>query len=108
MYLAAVHLPLYVAHGHTRRELLRQAPLAAGVSVLVLAAGMTLGYGLERLVYSAAGRRRRSSRSTLFETPDTYGPIFLEFVLLFSVWTSAGAMVGAASAWRSRSWRPAR
>lgn len=94
-YATSVHLPLYVAHGYTRREVARQTPLAALVTVLLLAALMTAGYGLERLVYSLAGWSQDLLQPHLFSTPDAYGLVFVEFVLLFAVWSSAGALAGA-------------
>jgi hypothetical protein len=96
VYLTAVYLPLYVAHGYTRREIARQTLLATCGTVLVLAMLMTLGYGIERLVYAAAGWPQTLNQSHLYASADAYPLVFLEFLLLFAVWIAAGGLVGAA------------
>jgi hypothetical protein len=95
VYLTAVYLPLYIAHGYTRREFLAQAPLATAATVGVAALLMTVGYGLERVVYGLADWPQTLQQSHLFAAPDQYGLILLEFLVLFSVWAAAGALCGA-------------
>lgn len=96
VYLTAVYLPLYVAHGFTRREIARQLPVAAIGTVVIMAVCMTLGYGIERVVYTVAGWPQALGQEHLYTTASDYSLIFLEFLLLFTVWASAGALAGAA------------
>lgn len=95
VYATAVYLPLYVAHGYARREIARQLPPAAAATVVLLAALMTLGYAIERGIYAAAGWSQELTQSHLYSTPTDYPLVFLEFLLLFSVWLTAGSFVGA-------------
>lgn len=96
VYLAAVYLPLYVAHGYTRREIARQLPVAAVGTVLLLAVLMTVGYAVERAVYAVAGWPQVLGQEHLFDSVTAYPVVTAEFLVLFLVWTAAGAMVGAA------------
>lgn len=96
VYATAVYLPLYIAHGYTRREAARQLPVASVGTILLLAALMTAGYGIERLVYTAAGWPQTLEQQHLFTSPDQYGLILVEFTLLLAVWAAAGALAGAA------------
>jgi hypothetical protein len=57
---------------------------------------MTLGYAIERAVYAVAGWPQALTQSHLYDTASNYPLIFLEFLLLFTVWTAAGAFAGAA------------
>ena len=85
VYLTAVYLPLYIAHGFTRRESARQLALAAAGTVVLLAALMTLGYAIERVVYRRAGWPQVLLQSHLFDHPNDDPLILLEFLLLFTV-----------------------
>ncbi len=96
VYLTAVYLPLYIAHGFTRREIARQQFVATLGTLLVMSALMTLGYAIERAVYAVAGWPQALTQSHLFDSATSYSLVFLEFLLLFTVWTAAGAFAGAA------------
>ncbi len=85
VYLTAVYLPLYIAHGFTRRESARQLAVAAAGTVVLLAALMTLGYAIERVVYRRAGWPQVLLQSHLFDHPNDDPLILLEFLLLFTV-----------------------
>lgn len=95
VYATAVYLPLYVAHGYTRREAARQLAVATPVILGVMAGLVTLGYAVERAVYAVAGWPQELSQSHLFTSATQYHLAFVEFALLFAVWAAAGAMVGA-------------
>jgi hypothetical protein len=105
VYATTVYLPVYITHGHTRKEFLSQA----AVWVLLLSAGgaalMTLTFGIERLVYDAAGWTQGFDDDfrALYTAPDDYGWIFLAFWLNFLSYTTIGALMGAAfygQAWK--------
>ena len=96
IYLTAVYLPLYIAHGYTRRESARQLTVATVGTITVMAGLMTLGYAIERAIYAVAGWPQTLTQSHLYDTASNYPLVFLEFLLLFTVWTAAGAFAGAA------------
>ncbi len=96
VYLAAVYLPLYVAHGFTRHEIARQLPASAAITVVVLSALMTLGFAIEGGVYRLVGWPQELTRPHLFDDASSYPLMFVEFWLLFTVWLVAGTFVGAA------------
>jgi hypothetical protein len=96
VYLTYFHLPLYVAYGYTRREFAAQAPVVVAAISGLLALLMSSGYLLEKVVYGVAGWSHTLTRSHLFTAPDQFWLVLAEFVLVFLVWTGAGAMLGAA------------
>lgn len=95
VYLTAVYLPLYIAHGHTRRNIARQLAVFAGVFVIVFAGLIALGYTFEYLIYNAAGWTQAISVDHLFAQPTDYWLIVLEFAGILGVWVIGGAMLGA-------------
>ncbi len=96
IYMTAVYLPLYIAHGFTRRESMRQLTVATAGSITLLAVLMTLGYAIERGIYAVAGWPQELVQSHLFDHASNYPLILLEFLLLFTVWAAAGAFAGSA------------
>jgi hypothetical protein len=95
VYLTYYHLPLYVAHGYTRREFAAQTPVVVAAFSGVLALLMSIGYQLEGLVYRVADWPQALTRSHLFDSPDQFWLVLAEFGLVFLLWTVAGALVGA-------------
>ena len=95
VYTTAFYLPLYIAHGYTRREIFRQMLPAGAITALLLAALTVVGFGIERMVYGWAGWPQVLSQEHLFTTPTDYPLIFVEFLVIFAVWVSAGALGGA-------------
>lgn len=95
VYMTALYLPVYIAHGRTRKEFLKQAPLAIVVTTTVLALLMTIGFGIEYVAYRIAGWPQTLSSTHLFESPTEFGLVFLEFWLAFAVWMVAGTFLGA-------------
>lgn len=95
VYMTALYLPVYIAHGRTRREFIRQAPAAIAAITTILAALMTLGFAIEYVAYRMAGWPQTLSSTHLFETPTQFGLVFLEFWLAFVVWMVAGTFLGA-------------
>jgi hypothetical protein len=91
-------LPLYLAHGYTRREFATQMPVFIAGFAATLAVLMTVGFAIETLVFRAAGLPSVLSTPHLFTSPGQLPLVFLEFVLLLPVWTVSGALLGAAFA----------
>jgi hypothetical protein len=91
-------LPVYLAHGYTRREFAMQMPVFIVGFAAALAVLMTIGFAIETLVFRAAGLPSALSTPHLFTSPGQLPLVFVEFLLLLPVWTVAGALLGAAFA----------
>lgn len=96
VYLAAIYLPLYVTHGRTRRDTAVDSALFAGIYAALVAVLVAVGFAIERLVYRIAGWTQALESGHLFDAPDQYHLILVEFVVVLAVWVTAGAMMGAA------------
>lgn len=96
VHMTALYLPAYIAHGATRKEFFRQAPVAVLAFCAVLAALMTLGFAIEAFVYRAAGWPQTLSSPHLFDSVSQYPMVFAEFGLAFTVWAAGGLLLGAA------------
>jgi hypothetical protein len=95
VYMTWFYLPLYIAHGYTRREFAVQIPVVIAAFATTLAALMTVGYLIETFAYRMAGWTQALTRTHLFAAPDQVPLVFSEFWLVFLVWTLAGLLVGA-------------
>lgn len=96
VYLTAVYLPLYIAHGHTRRAFLTQLPGSIVAMVVTLGALVAVGYLVEHVVYRAAGWEQGLTQDHLFNSTTEVGLVFAEFSLLLLVYLVGGALAGAA------------
>lgn len=94
-YLTYTMLPLYVTHGQTRREFAAQVAVFIPSFSAIGALLNTLGFVLERGLYSIADWPQEVSSNQLYSSPTELPLIFLAFFLLYLVWTSAGALIGA-------------
>jgi hypothetical protein len=89
-------LPLYIAHGQTRREFGAQAAVTVSLFAAFLAVLLVAGYLLESLIYRMADLDPSLSRTHLFAEPTQVHLVFLEYLIRFLTWTVAGALMGAA------------
>lgn len=96
VYATAVHLPLYLAHGFTRREFAAQLPVLLGAFAVAFGALMTLGYGIEALAYESFGWTQDLTNDHLYATATEYPLIFLESTLVGGSWVVAGSVLGGA------------
>jgi hypothetical protein len=94
-FVTARYLPLYVAHGWTRRDAARQTAVSTASLALVVAVLVTVGFALEGLVYRLAGWPQALDGDHLFSSADQYGWILAEHALVLLVWIAAGALIGA-------------
>lgn len=99
VYLTAVYVPLYIAHGHTRRAAARQLAVVAVLYTVVTAGLMALGYALEGFIYQAAGWTHELTADHLFgsslASSGDYWLAVFEFTGVLLVWMVGGAMLGA-------------
>ncbi|GGS93303.1 hypothetical protein GCM10010156_59440 [Planobispora rosea] len=89
-------LPLYIAHGQTRRQFGAQAAVTVALYAPVLSALLVVGYLLETLLYSVAGWTQELARPHLFASPTQVPLVFTEYLVEFLVWIVAGTFMGAA------------
>lgn len=95
-------LPLYIAHGQTRRQFGAQAAVTAVLYVPFLAALMTAGFLLESVLYRLIDRPQALDRVHLYAEPAQVPLVFLEYVVDYLAWISAGTLMGAGFyRWRS-------
>jgi hypothetical protein len=89
------YLRLHLAHGRTRRDFLRQLwPYFAGFAA-ALAVMVTIGYQIERGAFALMGWEHRTENPVQFGDTANVPGIFGTYLLMFVLWTLAGAMISA-------------
>lgn len=96
VYITAFQLPLYVAHGYTRREFATGMPVVIVAFALVFGLLWALGYLIEAGVYGIFDWPQALTGTHLYESPTDFILTFVEFTLVAATWTVGGAMLGAA------------
>lgn len=92
------YLRLHVAHGHTRRDFLRQLWPYLPAMAAALALMVTVGYQIERGVYALTGWPHALRSPALFGDSGNVLGTFGVYTLVFLLWAVVGAMVAAAFA----------
>jgi len=93
--LVSEFLPMYVAHGQTRRQFGAQAAVTVALLAPFLAVLIGVGYLAETGIYHLAGLEQVLSRPHMFTEPTQLHLVLLEYLLEFLVWIVAGALIGA-------------
>jgi flagellar biosynthesis protein FliQ len=93
--LVREYMPLYVAHGQTRRQFGAQAAVTVALFAPFLSALMVAGYLLETVLYGLMGWPQVLTDPHLFSEPTQVPLVFAEHVVEFLAWMVAGAFVGA-------------
>ena len=88
-------LPVYVAHGRTRREYLRSVALFVVVAGAVVAALLTLGLALEGVLYRVMDWSHRVEPERLFDSPGQYPLVFLSYWAMLLIWMTIGLLLAA-------------
>ncbi|MFI0419954.1 hypothetical protein [Spongiactinospora sp. 9N601] len=91
-----LYLPVYVAHGRTRREFAGQAAVFTLLFAPAVSALTALGYLLEGLVYRLGGWPHQIADRHLFGGPGQVPLVLAEYWAQYLVWVSAGVLLGAA------------
>jgi len=89
-------LPMYLAHGQTRRRFAVDGAITVTLFAPFLAALLTVSYLLESVLYGLAGWPQALTRPHLFTEPTQVPLVFAEYLLEFAAWIPAGAFMGAA------------
>jgi hypothetical protein len=95
-WLVYTYLPIYVAHGVTRREFMQKLTVFTVAFSALLGALSMLGYLLEGLVYEVADWPHELTDEHSFDSTSELGTILVTHCLAFLVWATIGAIVGAA------------
>ncbi|WP_242454518.1 hypothetical protein [Bailinhaonella thermotolerans] len=96
VFMVREYLPLYIAHGQTRRRFTGHLALTVLAYAPYAAALVTLGFLLEALVYAAAGWPQALDRAHLYSSPTQVHLVFAEYLVEILAWTSVGCLLGAA------------
>jgi hypothetical protein len=94
-YLVNRLLPVYVAHGRTRREFLGSVAVFVAGAGAVLAALLAAGFALEAVLYRIMDLPQRVAPERLFDSPTQYPTIFLNYWAMLVVWTTIGLLLAA-------------
>ena len=89
-------MPMYIAHGRTRRRFAVDGLITVTLFAPFLAALVTLSYLLESVLYGLAGWPQALTRLHLFTEPTQLPLVFAEYLIEFAAWIPAGALMGAA------------
>ncbi len=102
-YMAYWTAPIYVTHGHTRREAMRDSTITLAVLALLITVILIVSFLLEYALFGTLGWTRTIPESRLFASHlDIFGMIndFLPMILMLA---AGGALVGALT-YRYESW----
>jgi hypothetical protein len=94
-YLVNRLLPVYVAHGRTRREFLSSVAVFLVGAGAVLAVLLAAGFALEAVLYRIMDLPQRVAPERLFDSPSQYPTIFLNYWAMLVVWTTIGLLLAA-------------
>ncbi|MEV5411943.1 hypothetical protein AB0K60_24280 [Thermopolyspora sp. NPDC052614] len=89
-------MPMYIAHGQTRRRFAVHGLITVALFAPFLAALLVISYLLEGVLYGLADWPHVLTRTHLFTSPTQVPPIFAEYLVQFAAWIPAGAFMGAA------------
>jgi hypothetical protein len=95
LYFINRMLPVYVAHGRTRREFAGSMALFVLVAAAVVAALLTVGFALEAALYRFIEWPHRIEPERLFDAPDQYPLVFLSYWAMLVIWMTIGLLLAA-------------
>jgi hypothetical protein len=88
-------LPMYIAHGQTRREFGAQAAVTVTLFAPFLSALLVAGYLLETVLYRLGGWPQALGGGHLFTEPTQVPLVFAEYLVEFLACIVAGTFMGA-------------
>lgn len=94
----ASFLPMLIAHGLTRRDILRGATVAVLAAAVVAGVAATAVFGVERIIFSVADWPHVLSEPAdthVFDRLDQWGLMVLELTLTYGAFAVSGMLVGA-------------
>lgn len=94
--LVTQFLPLYIAHGQTRRQFGAQAAVTGALYAVFLAALLVVGLLLEKALYAVGGWPQTFVKTHLYTDPIQVHLVLLEYLVEFLALLAAGLLIGAA------------
>jgi hypothetical protein len=88
-------LPVYVAHGRTRREFATSLAVFLLVASAMVAALLVLGLALEGLLYRAMDWPHEVDIERLYDAAGQYPLVFVSYWALLLTWATMGLLLGA-------------
>jgi len=95
VYLINRLLPVYVAHGRTRREFLRSVALFVVVAAAVVGGLLAIGLALEAVLYRVMDWPHGVEAERLFHSSGQYPLVLLSYWAMLVTWTTIGLLLGA-------------
>jgi hypothetical protein len=96
IHLGSVVLPLNISHGKTRRDFAIESTLLTVAYTAIVGLLLTLGWIVERVLYSVLDVSQRLESNHIFGSPTDYPAIFLENWLILLLWMAGGTFIAAA------------
>jgi hypothetical protein len=88
-------LPVYVAHGRTRREFATNVAVFLVAASAMVAALLALGLALEGVLYRALGWPHQVDAERLYDAAGPYPLVFISYWALMLTWAAMGLLLGA-------------
>jgi hypothetical protein len=95
VYLINRLLPVYVAHGRTRREFLRSVALFVVAAAAVVGGLLTIGFALEAVLYRVMDWPHGVEAERLFHSSGQYPLVLLSYWAMLVIRTTIGLLLGA-------------
>lgn len=102
-WIVYFQVPLFVAHGRTRKAGYREWINTLLAMVPVGAVLMAIGFQLERGIYHLAGFNTSADRDQYVNHGNEVFVVLFQYVLTFAVWFALGGFAGA-SLYKSEDW----
>jgi hypothetical protein len=95
VYLVHRLLPVYVAHGRTRREFAASVAVFLVAASAMVAALLAIGLALERVLYRAMDWPHQVDAERLYDAAGPYPLVFASYWALMLTWAAMGLLLGA-------------
>lgn len=102
-WIVYIQIPLFVAHGRTRKQGFREWRNTGLGLVSLGAILMAVGFILERVIYDLANFSISAENEEFFSGANDLHIVLFQYLLTFAVWFALGGFVGG-SLYRSEDW----
>ncbi len=96
VYVGWSALPLYLAHGMTRREFWWQTVMFVPAYAVAVALMVTVTFVAEAGLYAVAGWEQVMQEQHLYDSPWDLHLVFVQAFVTIAVWTAGGVFIAAA------------
>ncbi len=95
VHIGSELLPQHITHGKTRRAFFIESGITVSILSAVIAILMTLGWVIERMLFSVLDVEQTIRNTSMFDSPRDYSMIFTESFIILAVWTLGGLYIAA-------------